>query len=129
MLHVQFWYLSSISGTNWQRSEESVVSHSFLSLIRLVDLLKDRYSRVRIKCLDDYHHSTFVMNQTRAMLQIHVPLNPVGLLHFFYIRSGIHKPWKEKRVCVHCTYIQKTKKFYYLTINQNTKNSTSPLHF
>ena len=129
MLHVQFWYLSSISGTNWQRSEESVVSHSFLSLIRLVDLLKDRYSRVRIKCLDDYHHSTFVMNQTRAMLQIHVPLNPVGLLHFFYIRSGIHKPWKEKRVCVHCTYIQKTKKFYNLTINQNTKNSTSPLHF
>ena len=110
MLHVQFWYLSSISWTNWQRSEESVVSHSFLSLIRLVDLLKDRYSRVWIKCLDDYHHSTFVMNQTRAMLQIHVPLNPVGLLHFFCIRSGIHKPWKEKKACVHCTYIQKTKR-------------------
>lgn len=127
MLHVQFWYLSSISGTKWQHNEESVVSHSYLSLIRLVDLLKDRYSRVWIKWLDDYHHSTFVMNQTRAMLQIHVPLNPVGLLHFFYIRSGIHKPWKEKRACVHCTYIQNTKKFYNLTINQNTKNSTSPL--
>ena len=39
MLHVQFWYLSSISGPKWQRNEENVVSHSFLSLIRLVDLL------------------------------------------------------------------------------------------
>ena len=97
-----------------------------------MDLLKDRYSRVWIKWLDDYHHSTFVMNQ--AMLQIHVPLNPVGLLHFFYIRSGIHKPWKEKRACVHCTYIQKTKNFIILPLIKTLKipphhyTSKAPIH-
>ena len=134
MLHVQFWYLSSISGTKWQCNEESVTSHSFLSLIRLVGLLEDRYSRVWIKCLDDYHHSTLVMNQTRAMLQIHVPLNPVGLLHFFYIRSGIHKPWEEKEPVFIAPTYKRLKTFIILPLIKTLQipphhyTSKAPIH-